>query len=330
MTAAPPAPTTLPEVRIAALRRGGLVESQAVDELAGLVRARGARVWIDLTAPSPATVHAVAAELGLHPLIAEDIVESNERAKLQLEGEVIHVVLFSLYRDGDVHEEEVDFVLGRGWLLTAHSASWDPNQAHQLRLGVAGLLERGPDFLMWALADAIVDAYFPIFDALGDEIDAAQDAVLAEPTSETLERVFRLKRELIQIRHVLAPSREIFAQLTSRELGQIGDAAVFYYRDVYDHLVRLNDEFESHRELIASTLDVYLSTINNNLTVIMKRLTGVTVILAGVGAIAGLGGMSEAAAALAGKEAPGFYLVVVLTLGLAAAATFVLRRFGWL
>lgn len=322
--------TLNPAVRIAALRRGRLVESQAVDELAGLVRERGARVWIDLSAPGPQAVHSVAAQLGLHPLIAEDILESHERVKLQLEGDVIHVALYSLSRTGDIDVEKVDFVLGRGWLLTSHSASWDPNQAHQLRLGVKGLLERGPDFLMWALADAIVDAYFPIFDALGDEIDAVQDAVLERASPETLERVFRLKRELIQIRHVLAPSREVFAQLTSRELGQIGEATVFYYRDVYDHLVRLNDEFDSHRELIASTLDVYLSTINNNLTVIMKRLTGVTVILAGVGAIAGLGGMSEAAAALAGQQPPAFYLVVALTVALAAAATFVLRRFGWL
>jgi magnesium transporter len=317
-------------VRVQALRRGALEASSDIERIGPLVRSRGARVWIDLTAPSPATVHAVAAQLDLHPLIAEDIVETNERAKVQLEGEVIHVVLFALYRDGEVHEEEVDFVLGRGWLLTAHSANWDPDQAHQLRMGVAGLLQRGPDFLMWALADAIVDAYFPIFDALGDEIDAVQDAVLVEPTTETLERVFRLKRELIQVRHVLAPSRELFAQLTSREFGQISDAAVFYYRDVYDHLVRLNDEFDTHRELIASTLDVYLSTINNNLSAIMKRLTGVTVILAGVGAIAGIGGMSEAASALAGQEPPGFYLMTLIAVGAAVAAAWFLRRINWI
>jgi magnesium transporter len=318
------------EVRVAALRQGRLAESEAIDQIAGLIRARDARVWIDLTAPTQATVHAVADQLGLHPLIAEDIVETNERAKVLLQGEVIHVVLFSLHRDGDVRAEEVDFVLGRGWLLTAHSAEWDPNEAHQLRMGVAGLLQRGPDFLMWALADAIVDAYFPIFDALGDEIEEVQDAALEGPTSETLERIFRLKRELIGIRHVLAPSREVFAQLTSREFGQVSEQAVFYFRDVYDHLVRLNDEFDTHRELVASTLDVYLSTINNNLTVIMKRLTGVTVILAGVGAIAGFGGMSEAAAALAGQEGLGYYVVVGLTLVLAAVATVALRRFGWL
>lgn len=330
MSAAVIGSNPLPEVRITALRRGRLEESTGTEGLAKLVRERDTRVWIDLTAASPTTIHAVADQLGLHPLIAEDIVETNERAKVQLEGDVIHVVLFSLYRDGDVHEEEVDFVLGRGWLLTAHSANWDPNQAHQLRMGVAGLLERGPDFLMWALADAIVDAYFPIFDALSDEIDSAQDAVLERATQETLEQVFRLKRELIQIRHVLAPSRELFAQLTSREFGQISEGTVFYFRDVYDHLVRLNDEFDTHRELIASTLDVYLSTINNNLTVIMKRLTGVTVILAGVGAIAGLGGMSEAAAALTGQQPPAFYVVVGLTVALAGAATLVLRRLGWL
>ncbi len=317
-------------VRIGWLEGGRLVESTRVEDIGERVRRRGARVWIDLTAPDAPVVQAVAAQLGLHPLVAEDIVESNERAKVQLMGDVIHVVLFSLHRDGSLHAEEVDFVLGRGWLLTAHSAKWDPNQAHQLRLGAVELLQRGPDFLMWALADAIVDAYFPVFDVLGDEIDDLQDAVLANPSPETLEHVFRLKRELIRIRHVIAPSREVFSQLTSREYGHISEAAVFYYRDIYDHLVRLNDEFDTDRELIAGTLDVYLSTINNNLSAIMKRLTGVTVILAGVGAIAGIGGMSEAASALAGQEPPGFYVLTAATIALAAVTAWVLRRIDWI
>lgn len=320
----------VPTMRIAALRRGQVVQSTAIEDIGRLVTARGARAWVDLTAPDPATVHAVAGQLGLHPLIAEDIVETNERAKVQLVDDIIHVVLFSLHRDGGIREAEVDLVLGKGWLLTAHSAEWDPMTAHQLRYGVAGLLERGPDFLMWALADAIVDAYFPVFDALGDELDDLQDAVLRDPSPETLERVFRLKRQLIQMRHVIAPSRELFAQLTSREFGQITDATVFYFRDVYDHLVRLNDDFDTDRELIASTLDVYLSTINNSLSAIMKRLTGVTVILAGIGAIAGIGGMSEAARALAGQQPPEFYVYVVVTLVVAATAVLVLRRFDWL
>ena len=202
--------------------------------------------------------------------------------------------------------------------------------AHQLRLGVAPLLERGADFVLWALVDSIVDGYFPVFDRMGDEIDDVQDAAVERPTRSTLERVFQLKRELIHIRHVLAPSREVFAQLTSREFELISEPNTFYFRDIYDHLIRLNDELDSFRELVAGSLEIYLSTINNNLSTIMKRLTGVTAILAGIGAIGGVFGMSEAASALSGAEGPGFYIILLVTAIGAIAGTLFLRRINWL
>ena len=258
-----------PAIRIQTWRGGQVVASDDVEHLAKIVGTEGSCTWIDLTDPSPELVQATAKDLGLHPLIAEDLIESNERAKVQLVGDVIHVVSFVLERDGALHSHEVDFVLGRGFLLSAHPSSWDPLSGHQLRLGVGPLLERGPDFVLWALIDAIVDGYFPVFDHLGDEIDDVQDAAFERPSPATLERLFGLKRQLITMRHVVAPSREVFAQLTSREFGLIAEANVFYFRDVYDHLIRLNDELDSFRELVAASLEIYLSTINNNLSAIM-------------------------------------------------------------
>lgn len=321
-----------PPIQIQHWRAGRLETSTAVEHLGGLIRERGARTWVDLTDPSPELVQATARALGLHPLVAEDIIESNERAKVQLVGDVIHVVAFVLQRDPgtEVQTHEVDFVLGRGFLLSAHRSSWDSSKVHQLRIGLGPLLEKGPDHVMWALVDGIVDGYFPVFDRFGDEIDAIQDAAVERPVPATLERLFQLKRELIRIRHVLAPSREVFAQLTSREFDQIGEQNVFYFRDVYDHLIRLNDELDSFRELTAGSLEIYLSTINNNLSTIMKRLTGVTVILAGMGAIGGLFGMSEAASAISGNEGPGFYVILAGTVVASFVAVWFLRRIDWL
>src|SRR5439155_11782479 len=131
----------------------------------------------------------------------------------------------------------------------------------------------------------------------------------ARPNPATVERVFDLRRELIRVRHVLGPSREIFNQLTSREYPLIKDEQVLYFRDVYDHLIRLTDDFDTYRELVAATVEVYLSTVNNNLSFIMKRLTGVTVILAGIGALAGIFGMSEASTSVAGTEGIGFWII---------------------
>jgi magnesium transporter len=319
-------------LRVTAFRDGQASETEAIDDLPSLLSGEDACVWIDLTDPGPDAVSQIAKALGLHPLIAEDIIESNERAKVEHVGEVIHFVLYAVHRQEDgtgVHSDELDFVLGPHFLLSVHPDSWDPRAAHQLKMGPEAMMRKGPDFLLWALADSVVDGYFPIFDQLGDEVDDLQDQVIANPVASTLERVFALKRELIRLRHVLAPTREIFNQLTSREYDLISEPHVLYFRDIYDHLVRLTDDFDSDRDLIAGTIEVYLSTINNNLSAIMKKLTGVTVVVAGIGALAGIFGMSEAGPALSGGEGLGFWLITALSVALGAAAVVVLRRIDW-
>jgi magnesium transporter len=170
-----------------------------------------------------------------------------------------------------------------------------------------------------------VDGYFPFADALGDDIDAVQDAIMDRPSPPTLDRLFELKRELIEVRRASAPTREVFNQLTNRENPLIDEDEVLYFRDVYDHLIRLTDEMDNYRELASSTLDIYLTQVNNNLSTIMKRLTGVTVILAGVGAVAGVFGMSEATI-----EAGSFWIVTGLIMGGASIAALVLRRADWI
>jgi magnesium transporter len=317
-------------IHIRCWRDGKLQESTNVDDLAKLVAGKDSATWIDLTDPTAELLHAVARRLGLHPLIAEDIVERNERAKVRLVGDVIHVVLFELERKNQIKVNEIDFVLGLDFVLSVHPASWDPMAAHQVKMGVEPLLQKGPDLLLWALIDSIVDGYFPVFDKLGDEIDEVEDLSISQTVPATLQRIFRLKRELLQIRHYVAPSREVVAQLTSREFDVIREPNVFYYRDVYDHLIRLNDELDSFRELTAGALEVYLSSINNNLSTIMKRLTGVTVILAGIGAVAGIFGMSEAGSAFQGGEGSGFWIVVLGTVLAAVAAVLVLRKIDWI
>ena len=317
-------------IRIRSWHGGRIEESTDVDDLARLAAAKDSATWIDMAAPSADLLHAVARRLGLHPLIAEDIVERNERAKVRLVGDVIHVVLFELERRDHIAIQEIDFVLGRDFLLSVHPAGWDPMAARQVKGGLEELLSKGPDLLLWALIDSIVDGYFPVFDALGDEIDEVEDLSISQTVPSTLQHIFRLKRELLKIRHYVAPSREVVAQLTSREFDLIREPNVFYFRDVYDHLIRLNDELDSFRELVAGALEVYLSSINNNLSTIMKRLTGVTVILAGIGAVAGVFGMSEAASALTGGEGSGFYVIAAATVLAALIAVFLLRRIDWI
>ena len=188
----------------------------------------------------------------------------------------------------------------------------------------------GPDHLLWAIADDLIDGYFPFADRIGDAIDDVQDQVIRKATPDTVEQLFKLKRELIQVRRAISPVREVFNQLTNRDETLIDPDEIVYFRDIYDHVIRLTDELDNYRELASATLDVYLTQVNNNLSVIMKRLTGVTVILAGIGAVAGIFGMSEAGAALNGGRRPASGSSTSIVLAMAAVAAVVLRRIDWI
>ena len=269
--------------------------------------------------------------LGLHPLIAEDIAERNQRSKVEtFDQDVVHVVLFVLEYSGEATASEVDFVLGPRYLLSVHDGSIGKATTAALRFGPERALEKGPDYLLYALSDTIVDGYFPVLDRLGDDIDELQDTVIGGASDSTLERLFGLKRELAALRRATSPAREIFAQLTNREIPALAPEHVVYYRDVYDHLIRVTDELDNDRDLVAGTLDIYVSIVNNDLSRIMKRLTGVTVILAGIGAVAGIFGMSEAGSAFRGQEAGGFWLVTGFVVLVAMAAAWVLHRIDWI
>jgi magnesium transporter len=318
-------------LRVAAWADGkafDLVGGQALAALSG--PREGTVVWVDYTDPSPAQVAEVAGLLGLHPLVIEDIIEGNQRSKIETTEDRIHMVLFTLDYTTHVVAREIDIVVGPGFLLSVHEADWDPRAIPHLRVGLDSVLRHGPDHLLWALCDAVVDGYFPFTDRVGDAIDRLQDEVVEGASRKVLARLFALKQDLIAVRRAVAPVREIFNSLTNRDQPLIDAAEIVYFRDVYDHVIRLTDELDNHRELVAATLDVYLSTVNNELSRIMKRLTGVTVVVAGVGAIAGIFGMSEAGSAFAGAEALGFWLVTLATIVMAGAAAWVLRRIDWI
>jgi magnesium transporter len=321
-------------VRLAVLEGGKYVELEGEAAIAQIPKAlsrRAARLWIDVCGADPELKARISTILKLHPLLAEDLAERDQRAKLEQVGDLLHVVLFSLGFDDDhIYERELDFVLGDRFLLSNHSVWWDPCATRHLRAGSADVLARGTDYLLWALADDVIDNYFPILDQLGDEIDDLEDQVVNRSDRALLERLFDLKRQMIQIRRVTSPQREMFNALSSREDKFISPEHRLYFRDAYDHLIRLTDELDTYRELASAALETYLSTVNNNLSLIMKRLTGVTVVVAGIGAIGGIFGMSEAQNAFRLDEGPGFWIVTAGSLMLAAVAAGVLHRIDWI
>lgn len=304
-----------------------------IDDVAALERAYAepaARLWIDVESASVTTLTAIARCLDLHALTAEDIIERDQRAKVDYIDGTMHLVLFALLYERELVPVELDIVLGERFLLTSHPPAWRPVDGENIRrLGVAHFLGVGVDHLLWAVVDRTVDGYFPVFDRIGDEIDQLQDDVLSRPTRWVVERLFQVRRDLLTIRHALSPEREVFNQLTNRGNPLIAPERIVYFRDVYDHLIRLTDELDSHREMVSTTLDAYLSTVNNELSVVMRRLTAVTAVLAGAGAVAGIFGMSEVGLALAFQDAR-FWLVAASIVALSVAGFLYFRRIDWL
>jgi magnesium transporter len=307
-------------------------EIRPVKDVAALrtAMAAGDKVWIDLVSPDRDQLIKLAAVLDLHPLIAEDILERNQRAKYDQYSNAAHIVMFALSYEGEIVSHELDIVLGQRYLLTSHEADVDLRNAPFMKREEGVHLKGGPDFVLWAVSDWIVDGYFPVFDRLGDEIDDLEADVMRRPNQWVVERLFQIRRDLLAIRHSVQPQREIFNQLTNRDSKLIETDRIVYFRDVYDHLIRLTDELDNYRELVSTTLDIYLSQVNNNLSEIMKRLTGVTVILATIGAIGGIFGMSEAGSAFNFTESWGFWLVTLVAIGLAAATYLYFRRRNWI
>jgi len=288
------------------------------------------RVWIDIVAPQHDELAELSQILGLHPLVVEDILESNQRAKIEVYPEALHLVMFGLTYEGELQAHEMDIVLGERYLLTAHDDDIDPRGAPFTKREEGFHLSGGPDYVLWAIADWIVDGYFPVFDRLGDEIDDLEADVMRKPNNWVVERLFQVRRDLLLIRHAVNPQREVFNQLTNRDSKLIKPERIVYFRDIYDHLIRLTDEMDSYRELVSTTLDIYLSQVNNNLSEIMKRLTGVTVVLATIAAISGIFGMSEAGSAFQFQEATGFWIVTATAIIIALVIYFYFRRRNWI
>jgi magnesium transporter len=327
----PPEATTTTVRGAAWSRAGGPRKLRALDEAMSALEDHENFVWVDLEDTGSAELARLSGPLGLHPLVVEDILERNQRAKVEYTDDVMHLVVFAAI-EGDLPVlVEVDIVLTPRCLLTSHPPEWRPlDHGVTARLGEAHFLSKGPDASLYAVLDAIVDGYFPVIDRLSDTIDELEDAAITRADRQVIERLFAARRSLLHVRRAVAPEREILNQLTNRDNPLVDAETLVYFRDVYDHLVRITDELDTHRELLSGALEAYLSTVNNSLSDIMKRLTAVTAILAGVGAIAGIFGMSEAAAAVDLHAGPGFWLITGLVAAVGIAIGWYFRRIGWI
>jgi magnesium transporter len=252
--------------------------------------------WLDLSSPSAEEIGALHELFGFHPLALEDAQHFGQRPKLDHYGDYIFLVFYGAGAEEparpDVALEEVQMFVSGKYLVTLHR---DPLPALAQQLSrLNGQVLHSEQFLLYRVFDALTDSFFPPLAQMDDEIDDLEAAVLAGPTDQQLQRLFALKRMLVAMRKVVTPQRDLFA----RSIDQLADLPGLelderdYFRDVYDHLIRISDLIDSYRDLLSSTTDLYLSTVSNRQNEVMKQLAIVGTIFLPLSFITGFFGMN--------------------------------------
>ncbi|HEY5599166.1 MAG TPA: magnesium/cobalt transporter CorA, partial [Candidatus Manganitrophaceae bacterium] len=230
-----------------------------------------------------------------HPLAIEDCVTETLLPKIDDFGDYIFLVLHGsrVSEERGFSTAEINFFLGPHYLVSYHDQpSRSVNRTKERLLKNAPSMTKGVDFLLHEILDGMVDNYFPVLDQFDDAVDGIEEEVFSHPDQETLNKIFTLKKEVMHLRRVTGPQREILNRLSRDNFSVISPKAAIYYRDVYDHLVRISDLSESYRDLITGALEAYLSVVSNRLNEIMKILTIFTATFMPLTLITGIYGMN--------------------------------------
>jgi magnesium transporter len=234
---------------------------------------------------------------GIHPLVLEDILNTEQRPKIEDFDNYVFIVLKMLYLDRETSEirpEQVSIILGPNFVISFQETEEDVFEGvrERIRNARGRIRRRGSDYLAYALLDAVVDNYFVILDAIGAHLEEIEGELIAEPSAEILHTVYRMKRELVFLRRSVWPLREVLAALARQESELVQDQTVAYIRDVHDHTVQVIETTEAFRDLVAGMHDTYLSSVSNKMNEVMKVLTIFATIFIPLTFIAGVYGMN--------------------------------------
>ncbi|MDO9517907.1 MAG: magnesium/cobalt transporter CorA [Methanosarcinaceae archaeon] len=254
--------------------------------------------WININGiHNSEIIDKIGKKFDLHPLILEDIMNTGQRPKLEDFGHYLYIVLKMLQIDDNEDEikaEQVSFIVGENFVISFQEVEGDvfDHVRGRIRSGKGRIRKMRSDYLAYALIDAIVDRYFVILEKLGDRIELMEDDLLENPTTDTLQDIHGLKREMIFLRKSIWPVREVISLLERGESSLIHETTTMYMKDIYDHTIQIMDSIESFRDMLSGMLDIYLSTISNKMNEVMKVLTIIATIFIPITFIAGIYGMN--------------------------------------
>jgi magnesium transporter len=289
-------------------------------------------VWLDYFNPDEDSLRALSEPLHLHPLTVEDCLDDDQIPKIDLLPDYTFVLFNSFHLVGEeLHVEEVDFILGRNFLVTVHRSReghrlLGPRLHDAVQLDLANV-RKGPDLLMHVVLDYVVDHKLRAIEELQDGLESSQESILNDPSSFKPAELMLLRREVLSVRKSLLHEREVLARICRKDSPFVSEKAIFSFRDVHDHLSRFFEVTEICREMISSDMEMYLSIINNRMTLVanrtnrvMRRLTLITTVFMPLTLLAGVGGMSEWSM-MTGQEnwkvSYPLFLLLMLTIGIA-------------
>lgn len=255
--------------------------------------------WVDVQGLGNKDIlHRLGQSFDLHPLVLEDIVNMVERPKIEDYEDQLVIIAHMVVpnnNNGSFYSEQVSLVLGKYYVLTVQEEpEHDCFDGVRMRIDKGkGIIRRqGSDYLAYSLLDAIIDGFFPVLELYGERIDELEEEVIVNPNQKTLQKIYQVRRELLQLRRAIWPQRDAINSLIRDGSELISDDVRIYLRDCYDHAVQVMDIVETYRELVAGLMDVYLSAISNKMNEIMKLLTVVSSIFIPLTFIAGVYGMN--------------------------------------
>lgn len=338
-----PSHQTLPPAREINLPRsycltgdGKFRRDLAPRELGELRAEPASQIWVDVDSTNRAQFAVLEKIFGFHHLAIEDTLNPATRPKLEDYGDYLFLVIRGI-RFVEETEDPYDLetsnlycFLGRDYLVTVHAGSSPSIAAVAERIDSSPeLLGRGAQRLLHAIADAEIDRYFPLLDRIDDFVDGLEERVFADFDRDALRDIFSVKRLTLTLRRHLAPQREVFNLLTNRPSGLLAPETQIYFRDIYDHVLRINESLETYRELLSSTMDSYLTQVSNRLGTVTKALSVVATLSIPFVVVSGMWGMNFREVPL--SESPGgFWIMLLLQLAVGFGLLAFLRWQRWL
>ncbi|MCW2954027.1 MAG: magnesium and cobalt transport protein CorA [Conexibacter sp.] len=266
------------------------IDDRQIDELT----ARHEFFWLDVVGASDERIRALGRHFGWHPLVVQDTIEFRQRPKLDRYDDQMLIVFYGAKH---LHAEEpelieVHVIVSGDWVVTVRRSGCD--DLDDLRKRITADESAGEQFVVYRILDTLTDTFFPVMEKIDEAIDSLEDAIVQKPDDEQLQQLFRLKRRLVALRRVITPQRDLAARTIDEiaELPGLDPASRDYFRDVYDHLIRVSDMVDSYRDLLSGAMDVYLSTVSNRLNSVMRQLTVVATIFLPITALTGFFGQN--------------------------------------